>query len=186
MTCSLKLGHKSYRSPLLRHYSTLLLLWADQAELQPHCWPQYEKLMHICHLDPSLYSVNVLEDLRLDILHIAHTLHVLLNSHFCHRREVLKQRSSNFSLSLCATFAFAKQNPLRLAADFKLYSSGKCECRVYFTYFTYFTYLTYFTYSFHSFCDKSAISGICCRWWYVNSWALSWRPSNSGNKQWKP
>jgi hypothetical protein len=25
-----------------------------------------------------------------------------------------------------------------------------------------------------AFCDKSANSGDGCRWWYVNSWALSW------------
>jgi hypothetical protein len=27
-------------------------------------------------------------------------------------------------------------------------------------------------------CDKSHNSGDGCRWWYVNSWALTW-----GNKQ---
>jgi hypothetical protein len=58
-----QLGRPSCSSRLFRHHSTLLLLYADQAGIQPHCWPPYEKLMHICHLDPSLYTVNVLEEL---------------------------------------------------------------------------------------------------------------------------
>ena len=31
-------------------------------------------------------------------------------------------------------------------------------------------------------CDKSADGGDCCRWWYVNSWALGWGTTRS-NKQ---
>jgi hypothetical protein len=34
-------------------------------------------------------------------------------------------------------------------------------------------------------CDESENSGDGCRWWYVNSWALGWGPSNNGNKQQK-
>ena len=30
---------------------------------QAHCWPQFEKLMHIYHLGPSMYTVNELEEL---------------------------------------------------------------------------------------------------------------------------
>ncbi len=36
---------------------------ADQAGIQAHCWPQFEKLMHIYHLGPSMYTVNELEEL---------------------------------------------------------------------------------------------------------------------------
>ena len=63
MTCSLKMGRPSYSSRLLRHHSTLLLSCAVQAGIRLHCWPQYERLMHIYHLDPSMYTVNVLEEL---------------------------------------------------------------------------------------------------------------------------
>jgi hypothetical protein len=53
---------------------------------------------------------------RLNILHIAHILHVLLNWNFCHRREGSKQRASKFSRSLCEAFAFATSERVSVAS----------------------------------------------------------------------
>jgi hypothetical protein len=86
-----------------------------------HHWPQYEKLMHICHLDPFVvYSERAGEAVRLTILHIAHILHILLNYHFCHRLEVLKQRAPKFSRSHCETFAFATSETVSIASGNRL------------------------------------------------------------------
>jgi hypothetical protein len=74
------------------------------------------------HLPPGpvlLYSEFSGGAVRLNILHIAHILHILLSQHFCHRRdsrEVLKQQASDFSLSLCETFAFATFETLSIAS----------------------------------------------------------------------
>ena len=63
----------------------VLLLCAFQAGIQPHYWPQYEKLMHICHLDPSLYTGERAGGaVKLNILHIAHILHILPIAHILH------------------------------------------------------------------------------------------------------
>ena len=62
MTCSLKMGRPSYSSRLLCHHSTFVLSCADQAGIQAHCRSQFEKLMHIYHLGPSMYTVNELEE----------------------------------------------------------------------------------------------------------------------------
>jgi hypothetical protein len=54
-----------------------------------------------------VYSERAGGAVRLYIVHIVHISHIVANKHFYHRREVLKQRASNFSRSLCETFAFA-------------------------------------------------------------------------------
>ena len=54
--CSLKLGRPT--APILQPAQIpfdFAAFCSDQSEIQPHCWLQYETLMHICHLDPSLY-----------------------------------------------------------------------------------------------------------------------------------
>jgi hypothetical protein len=70
------------------------------------------------HLPPGpivVYSERAGGAVRLNILHIAHILQILLHYHFCHRREVLKQQASDFWRSLCETSAYAISETVSIA-----------------------------------------------------------------------
>ena len=75
------------------------------------------------HLPPGpivIYSERAGGAVRLNILHIKHVLHILMHLHTCHRREILKQRASKFSRSLCETFAFATSETVSIASGNRL------------------------------------------------------------------
>ena len=67
-----------------------------------------------------VYSERAGGAVRLYIVHIVHISHIVANKHFCHRREVLKQRASNFSRSLCETFAFATSETVSIESGNRL------------------------------------------------------------------
>ena len=67
-----------------------------------------------------VYSERAGGAVRLDIVHIVHISHIVTNKHFCHRREVLKQRASNFSRSVCETFAFATSETISIESGNRL------------------------------------------------------------------
>ena len=54
--------------------------------------------------------------MTLNIVHIIHILHIFVHQHAGHRREVLKQRATKFSRSLCETFAFASTETVSIAS----------------------------------------------------------------------
>ena len=67
-----------------------------------------------------VYSERAGGAVRLDIVHIVHFSHIVTNKHFCHRREVLKQRASNFSRSVCEIFAFATSETVSIESGNRL------------------------------------------------------------------
>jgi hypothetical protein len=67
-----------------------------------------------------VYSERAGGAVRLYIVHIVHISHISANKHFYHRREVLKQRASNFSRSLCETFAFATSETVSIESGNRL------------------------------------------------------------------
>ncbi len=123
--CSLQSGLLYCSNSLLLLHSTLLLVCANQAWIQQPSYQQYKKLMHTCHLDPLLYTVTVWRrcdggGVTLNILHIMHILLIVMNSHASHRREVLKQWATNFSLPVYEPFAFATSETVSITSGNKL------------------------------------------------------------------
>ena len=67
-----------------------------------------------------VYSERAGGAVRLYIVHIVHISHIVPNKLFCHRREVLKHRASNFSRSVCEVFAFATSETVSIESGNRL------------------------------------------------------------------
>ncbi len=86
------------------------------------------------YLPPGLihvYSERAGGAVRLYILHTVHISHIVANKHFCHRREVLKQRAFNLSLSLCEIFAFATSETASIASGNRLVQAVGNVCSLF-------------------------------------------------------